>query len=118
MLETDQIAKRLEWLDDEHRKDKATIASLEQRITVQDGNYNLLKQELKELKGEISRFATISARLDQYDGLLAQHRAEVARQVEAIEKRRDKTDREAQTRRRGEIDAINVSLAELRKSLE
>ena len=117
-IETDQIAKRLDWLDEERRKDRATIAALEQRLAAQDGNYNLLKEQLKELKVEVSRTATISARMDQYDGVLAQHRSEVARLIETGEKKRDKAEREADTRRRTEVDAVNKSLGELRKSLD
>ena len=118
MLETDQIAKRLEWLDEERRRDKAAIAALEQRIATQDGAFNLLKQQLKELEGRVAGFATISPRLDQYDGMLAQHRSEVAREIEGIDKRRDKTDRETENRRRTELDATNKALGEIRKTLE
>jgi chromosome segregation ATPase len=78
---TDQIAKRLDWLDEERRKDRATIAALEQRLAAQDGNYNLLKEQLKELKGEVSRTATISARMDQYDGVLSATPCRVARMI-------------------------------------
>lgn len=118
MLETDQTAKRLEWLDEERRKDRATIDGLEKRIADQDRNFHLLEGQLKDLEAKIAGFATFSARLDQYDGLLAQLRTEAARQVEASEKRRDKADREIETRRRAEVDVINKSLVELRKSLE
>lgn len=117
-IETDQIAKRLDWLDEERRKDRATIAGLEQRLAAQDGNYTLLKEQLKELQGEVHRMATVSARMDQYDGVLAQHRAEVARLIETGDKRRDKAEREVDTRRRTELDAVNKSLGETRKSLD
>jgi len=117
-IETDQIVKRLDWLDEERRKDKATIAALEQRLAAQDGNYNLLKEQLKEAKAEVSRLGPLTARMDQYDGVLAQHRAEIARLIEAGDKRRDKAEREADTRRRTELDAVNISLADLRKSLD
>ena len=117
-IETDQTAKRLDWLDEERRRDRATIAGLEQRLAAQDGNYALLKQQLKDLQGEVHRMATVSARMDQYDGLLAKHRAEVARLIESGDKRRDKAGREADTHRRAELDAVNKTLGELRKSLE
>lgn len=117
-IETDQIAKRLDWLDEERRKDRATIAGLEQRLAAQDGNYNLLKEQLKELHGEVRRISTVSARMDQYDALLAQHRAEVARLIETGDKKRDKAEREADTRRRAEVDAVSKSLGDLRKSLD
>jgi hypothetical protein len=78
----------------------------------------LLREQLKALEADLHRLATVSARMDQYDGLLAQQRAEAARQIEASEKRRDKTDREAETRHRDEIEALSKSLADLRKSLD
>ena len=31
-MEFEQIVKRLEWLDDEHRKDKAALKKLEERL--------------------------------------------------------------------------------------
>lgn len=117
-IEADQITKRLEWLDEERRRDKAAISALEQRLTAQDGNNNLLKQQLKELEGDLNRLSTVAARMDQYDGLLAQYHAEVARQLEAGDKRRETAEREAETRRRTEIDTVNRSIADLRKSLD
>jgi chromosome segregation ATPase len=116
-IETDQTAKRLDWLDEERRKDRATIAGLEQRLAAQDGNYNLLKQQLKEAQVEVNRLGTLTARMDQYDGVLAQHRAEIARLIEAGDKRRELAERETETRRRTELDAVNKSLGDLRKSL-
>ena len=31
-MDFEQIAKRLQWLDEEHRKDKAAIIALEERL--------------------------------------------------------------------------------------
>ena len=31
-MDFEQIVKRLQWLDEEHRKDKAAIIALEERI--------------------------------------------------------------------------------------
>ena len=33
-MELEQIIKRLEWLDDEHRRDKTAISTLEKRLQV------------------------------------------------------------------------------------
>lgn len=33
-MEPEQIIKRLEWLDEERRKDKNTIAALEERVQI------------------------------------------------------------------------------------
>jgi hypothetical protein len=36
-MEQEQLIKRLEWLDDERRKDKTTIATLEERLLSLEG---------------------------------------------------------------------------------
>ena len=44
-MEFEQIVKRLEWLDDEHRKDKAALNSLEKQISSVDNEIKTLKKE-------------------------------------------------------------------------
>ena len=41
-MELEQLAKRLQWLDDERRKDKNTIAQFEERIVSLEGDLPLL----------------------------------------------------------------------------
>ncbi len=41
----EQLEKRVEWLDNERRNDKTNLASLQNRLTVVEGeNISLLKQ--------------------------------------------------------------------------
>jgi DNA repair exonuclease SbcCD ATPase subunit len=117
-MDLDQIVKRLEWLDDERRKDKSTISALEERIVNLEGNIPALSQQIIELSGEVARTGAMLARFDQIEGTLAQVRVEFGRSVDSIEKTRLDHEREIEKTRRGEIEALNRSIADVRKGLE
>jgi chromosome segregation ATPase len=117
-MEKEQIAKRLEWLDEERRKDKATIAALQERLAGLEGNLTVSKDQIKQLDTKVSKFSTAKARLDQFDGILSQQRTDLARQIEELVKNQEKIDKEADTRHHLEIENLNKSIADLRKNLE
>jgi chromosome segregation ATPase len=117
-MEIEDIVKRLEWLEREHRKDRSLIADLQQQVDAQEKEFVLLQTQTKEVKGDLAQFASSAARLDQFDGMVAQYRAEVNKTIEELEKRRDKHERDVETRRRAEIENVNKSYQELRKSLD
>lgn len=117
-MDLDQIVKRLEWLDDERRKDKSTISAMEERIISLEGNIPALSQQIKELSGEVARTSAMLARFDQVEGTLGQIRVDFSRSVDSIEKTRMDHDREVEKTRRGEIEALNKSIADVRKGLE
>jgi chromosome segregation ATPase len=117
-MEIEDIVKRLEWLEREHRKDRSLIADLQQQVDSQEKEFALLQTQTKEVKGDLAQFTSSAARLDQFDGMVAQYRAEVNKTIEELEKRRDKHERDVEARRRAEIENVNKSYQELRKSLD
>ena len=117
-MEPEQIKKRLEWLDEERRKDKATIAALQERLASFEGNLTVTKDQIKQLDTKASKFSTVKARLDQFDGILAQQRTDLSKLVEESEKNQEKSGKEAETRRHLEIENLNKSISDLRKSLD
>jgi DNA repair exonuclease SbcCD ATPase subunit len=117
-MELDQILKRVQWMDDERRKDKETITKLENRILALEGTISGANQQLKELNGEITRLSTIITRMDQYDTSLAQIRQETKKQVEELEKDIIKRAEETEKMRRVELKNLDTSIFELRKELE
>jgi hypothetical protein len=50
-MELEQLAKRLDWLDDERRKDKLIIQTLEERLGAIEGSVPGLVQQIKEISG-------------------------------------------------------------------
>ena len=117
-MELDELVKRLDWLEKEHRKDRAAIADLQEKLASYEGGAVRLQNQIKDVSGDISRFAPIAARLDQFDTMLTQYRSESSKAVDEIEKRRLKHEREVDDRRRVELENINKSILEIRNSLD
>ncbi len=97
-MEFEQIIKQLDWLDEERRKDKATIAAQVEHIAVLNGNLKALTEKMKPLESAIEGYASLSARVEQFDAFLSQQREEMNETFEKIEintKKRDKNTKES-----------------------
>ncbi len=75
-MEIEQLEKRLEWLDEERRKDKTTIATLEDKIARFEGMIDALRKEQKSNQSEMGQFNGIYGRLDQVDIEISKMRIE------------------------------------------
>jgi chromosome segregation ATPase len=117
-MEIEQISKRLEWLDDERRKDKNILSALDERMLAAEGIANALQKQVSDLSGEVSHLVGMAARFDLIESSLAQMRVEFSRNLENIEKQREDHEREVEKIRRGDMEGVNKSLTEIRKPLE
>jgi len=117
-MDLDQIIKRLEWLDDERRKDKITLATLEERLASVEAGVSPLAGQIKDLAGDITRLSALVSRYDQIDASLAQIRVDFNRSIETIEKTRLDRERETEKIRRADLESLAKSTAEVRKGLE
>lgn len=117
-MEPEQIAKRLEWLDNERRKDKSTIASLENRLRELEGLLTQQTDQLKETRSEVTLLSTANSRFDQLNASLGKIQVELGRKIETIEKLRADHEREMDKVRRDDLESLNKSILELRKATE
>ena len=116
-MEIEQIVKRVDWLDDERRKDKNTLSSLEERLVSLEGRVSPLNQQIKGLEGETTRIVAILGRMDQFDESLLQHRIEVKQIYEELERQVRKREEDSEKLRRVEMRAVDATIIELRKEL-
>lgn len=117
-MDLDQLQKRLEFLENEHRKDKAIIDTLEQRLAQLESGLPELQQQSKEISSEVVRLSMIMSRFDQLDAALTQLRMDFARDLEAIEKLRLDHDRELEKVRLADLESFQKAIGELRKGQE
>lgn len=117
-MEIEEIIKRIEWLDDERRKDKTIIASLEDRLISYDGNMVSLLQKVNEFSGEVTRLGVMLSRMDELESTIGQNKVEFGRTLEGYEKKRAEKERESDKIRRVDLEGINKSIAETKKGLE
>lgn len=117
-MELEQLAKRLDWLDDERRKDKLIIQTLEERLGSIEGSVPGLVQQVKELSGEVTRLSTMLAKFDQIESTLAQMRVDHSRALETIEKTRVERERETEKNRLADQELLSKSIGEVRRGLD
>ncbi len=116
-MQPEQILKKLDWLDDERRRDKATIVSLEEKIKGLEQSLQSANQQIKELSSELSRLKPLTGRIDQTDETVLKLKVEIKQQFDELEKETQRREQEAEKIRRVEIKALETSFAELRKEL-
>jgi chromosome segregation ATPase len=117
-MEFEQIVKRLEWLDEEHRKTRTIIITLEERMTALEANIDTVAKQLKPLPKQIAEIASTAARLDQFDGIFAKQRDDMNKAIEDIEKRHQKRELEVTKRHHEDFEPLIRAIDELRQSIE
>lgn len=117
-MDLEQIIKRLDWLDDERRKDKLTIATLEEKVNNLAGNIPSLLQQIKEQSLELARLAGAMPRFDQLETMIGQIRVETNRTVEAAERQRVERDRDIEKQRRADVESLSIAIGDVRKGLD
>ncbi len=117
-MEFEQIIKRLDWLDEEHRKDKIAMTALEERLDAIDGEIKAIQKKLKQLSTESSRLSTAAARMEQFDSALGQQRTEITKFIDDLDGRQAARQKEAEKRIQLKIDGINKTIDDLRKVKE
>lgn len=84
---SDQTIQRLNWLDEEHRRDKATLLDLHTKIENYLSQINGIAKGLQDLEERLARVQGQSLRYSQIESALAQLKTEVSLMFEQAERR-------------------------------
>lgn len=117
-MDESQLRRRLEWLDEQGRKDRDTMAKMQERLAAAQEEAAAQANRLDELEASLSAAQTLLGRVARLDDTLDKFRADLAGEIGAVEKRREAAERDAEKVRQIEREAHNRTLAELRKELE
>jgi chromosome segregation ATPase len=117
-MEFEQLVKRIEWLDEEHRKTRAVITRLEERMAALEANIDTVAKQLKPLPKQIADIASTAARLDQFDGIFAKQRDDMKQAIDEIEKRHQKRELEITKRHHEDLEPFHRAIDELRRRIE
>src|SRR5215211_8812456 len=117
-MEFEQIVKRIEWLDEEHRKTRHTLITLEERIGGMEANIDVVAKQIKPLAKQIADIANSTARLDQFDDIFAKQREDMNKAIDEIEKRHQKRELEITKRHYEDIEPYQRQIDELRQIIE
>ncbi len=117
-MEFEQIVKRLEWLDEEHRKDKAALAAMQERLTSLESMLSTAVKQIKDLSKKVSENSITGARIAQFEEVIARQRADINQALDSLDKKHQRREREALKRHQAELEELNKALAALDKSKE
>ncbi len=117
-MDIDQLQKRIQWVEEERRKEKDTLALLENKITTLEGSLAASLQQNKGLSSEITRLSAIILRMDQYDQTLVKTRIESKQAVDDLDKTIKLRFDEIEKVRLVESRTFDNNVSDLQKQLE
>jgi len=106
-MDINQAARMIEWLDEERRRDKSTIATLEERLEQQQSVIETLQKRFNGLESDQTVMKTQFAPSARENDLLEQVRREMRQLIESTEAKRLTSEREAE--RRSQLNQEQVS---------
>jgi chromosome segregation ATPase len=117
-MDFEQIVKRLEWLDDEHRKDKAAISKYEERLASIELNIKTLREDIKDLSKKVADIGPVNQRISLFENSLSKQRADISESIDALEKKHQQREKDIVKRYQAGLEEINQSLPKLDQSQE
>ncbi len=117
-MDIEQIQKRIQWVEDDRRKEKDTIALLENKLLALEGNLAASQQQGKNLTSELTRLSAIITRMDQYDQALANSRLESKQAIDELDKSLKLRIDESEKIQMVQIKSFDGTFADLHKQLE
>ena len=73
-MDFDQLIKRLDWLDEERRKDKTSLVSMEERIRELETELKTARKKFKEQSSSQQKKTITPDLFNQSETALANHR--------------------------------------------
>ena len=117
-MDIEQLQKRIQWVEEDRRKEKDAIALLENKLVSLEGNISASYQQSKGLSSEITRLSAIITRMDQYDQVLTKTRLESKQAVDELDKAIKMRIDELEKVQRVQIKSLDSTFADLQKQLE
>jgi chromosome segregation ATPase len=87
-MNLEEAIQLINWLDEEHRKDKAQITELQGQLSLQYTQISGLNKNLQDLEERVARLQTQSLRYSQIEQAIGQSKTEAQIMIEQYEKHR------------------------------
>jgi chromosome segregation ATPase len=117
-MELAEISQRLAFLDEQRRKDREAISTLQERVEAQVGTIESQKRRIQELEGSLASTRAELVKFTHIQRSIEQLREELTLLIEANAEKRDKAYQEFQRLRAVEQESTTRQIAELRAELK
>ena len=116
-MESDQIEKRVMWLDEQRRKDNNALNTLMERLTNAEDLIEQQTRQIKDLSSEIARLAGTTTRIRKFDDALTKQREDLIKQIENTFDVINKKETSLEKVRLKDYEGLSKSISELRIEL-
>jgi chromosome segregation ATPase len=117
-MDIEQLQKRIQWVEEDRRKEKDALSQLENKLVSLEGNLSASLQQGKSLSSEITRLSAIILRMDQYDQALVKTRQENKQSIDELDKLIKLRIDESEKVRQVQLKSFDGNLADLQQKLE
>jgi chromosome segregation ATPase len=117
-MDVSQLTQMTTWLDEEHRRDKAELIRLQQRLESQEAEQQDQARVIKELETRLMGMQAQLLKYAQLEKALQQLKEEVVQMFTQADERRQQEGREAERVRSIERDNVSRALNEVRRDLQ
>ena len=117
-MDLGQLSQMTSWLDEEHRRDKAELIRLQQKVESQTGELQDQARTIKELEGRLASMQSQLLQFGQLQKALQQLKDEVVHMLGQAEERHQQETRESERVRAIERDNVSRALNEIRRDLQ
>ncbi|MFO3796836.1 MAG: hypothetical protein ACK8QZ_06065, partial [Anaerolineales bacterium] len=116
LMEFEEIVHRLEFLEEEQRKAKASLNVLQEQVSGISSDLKLLTQQIRDLEKQLSPLLSLPARLEQLEGGIQRQREEFQRLLAEAGKKTDQRLQEPFQHFTRELEVLSKKLEEIRSN--
>jgi chromosome segregation ATPase len=113
-MKPDQFEKKLEWLDEQHRKDADLLSLLESRLGEAAETIEKQEKQIKVLSSELTRLSAVASRIQNFDDALNKQRQDFSGKLEDNEHLYSEKLRHTENLRKNDYEELSKSLSEMR----
>lgn len=116
-MEITQLEQMIRWLDEERKRDKATITALQERLEQQSQQIQAQSKELDGLRKDLVTVRTDIRRTDDYPSMIETTQRDLGGELESLKAHVRRERLEADQNRRSEIELLNDMIADLEQRI-
>lgn len=116
-MEITQLEQMIRWLDEERKRDKTTIAALQERLEQQIQVIQTQAVEIEHLRQDLATVETDLRRTDAYPGMIETTQRDLSGTIEALKAQTRREKLESDQSRRADTELLNAAVADLEKRI-
>ena len=116
-MDLTQALQTLKWMDEERRKDRASIATLEERLQGQGQQLAQQAAQIQELQTALTGVQAVLSKVTEFEQMVSNFKTELVIQMDNREDTRRKEQAESERLRRIEYEGLTDTLNRLEKDM-